>query len=72
MGSGLVIKIAVASAGSREFSHEFGDQMFEVFTDADIYHYQPPRERVFAAALDWAIISYVADIAGSIRHLASL
>jgi len=64
VGNGLVIKIAEAGAGGREFSHEFGDQVFEIFTNADIYHYQSPREGVFGVVLDWAIITYISDIAG--------
>ncbi len=64
MANRIALKIAAANIRDSKKADEVGESLQRTFIDAEVYHLEPPKDRLVAAAIDWIIISQVADILG--------
>jgi len=64
MNQSLVIKISETGGGGRSEPDKFGNELQELFEEAELYYQQPQPGKIYAESIAWIIISRVADIAG--------
>ncbi|OFW14930.1 MAG: hypothetical protein A3F69_03765 [Acidobacteria bacterium RIFCSPLOWO2_12_FULL_66_10] len=60
----LALKIAGTNLGDAELADLLGRRLIETFRDSRVYHLEPREGIRVKAAIDWIILSRVADVAG--------
>lgn len=60
----IALQIAGANLSNQESTDDVGRKLLQQLPESDIYHLEPPTGSIGAGALDWTIISQVADLAG--------